>query len=92
MITNIEIPKTLAVEESGELRDKMLMLIKDGKKDFVLDFSKCEFIDSTGLGVLVAIYKRCSENGGSLKIKSLNNQVLKLFKLTRLDRVFEICS
>lgn len=90
MTTDIEIPITLAVEESAELREKMLLLIEEGQKDFVLNFGKCKFIDSTGLGVLVAIYKRCTEKGGSLKIKSLNDQVLKLFKLTRLDRVFDI--
>jgi anti-sigma B factor antagonist len=89
MSTIVDIPKKLAVEESVVLRRDILLMIKDGKKDFLLNFENCEFIDSTGLGVLVAIYKRTSENGGSLKLKSVNEQVMKIFKLTRLDKIFQ---
>ena len=85
----VEIPKNLAVEESVSLREDILLMIKDGEKDFLLNFENCKFIDSTGLGVLVAIYKRTSEKGGSLKLKSVNEQVMKLFRLTRLDKVFQ---
>ena len=63
---------------------------KDGKTDFIFDFSNCDFIDSTGLGALVSIYKKCVEKNGSLKLKSLKPEVDKLFKLTRLDKVFDI--
>ena len=86
----ISIPKDFVVDEVATFRTKINKLIEEGQKDFTFNFSKCEFIDSTGLGALVSIYKKCAEKGGSVKLKSLKPEVEKLFKLTRLDRVFEI--
>lgn len=86
----ISIPTSFAVEEAANFRSMANNYIKEGNKNFILDFRECTFIDSTGLGVLVAVYKKCAELNGHLKLKTLNDQVLKIFKLTRLDRVFEI--
>ena len=86
----ISIPKDFVVDEVAIFRIKINKLMEEGKKDFTFDFSQCDFIDSTGLGALVSIYKKCDEKGGSVKLKSLKPDVEKLFKLTRLDKVFEI--
>lgn len=91
MKDEIVIPDNFAVEEASEYRQRLNEKIEKGEKSFTFDFSKCNFIDSTGLGVLVGIYKKCKELNGNFKIHSINNpQVLKVFKLTRLDKVFEI--
>lgn len=87
----ISIPKDFVVDEVATFRTKINKLIEEGNKNFIFNFSECNFIDSTGLGALVSIYKKCAEKGGSIKLKSLNPEVEKLFKLTRLDKVFEIC-
>lgn len=87
----INIPKDFVVDEVAAFRTKINKLIEDRNKSFIFNFSECNFIDSTGLGALVSIYKKCAEMGGSIKLKSLNPEVEKLFKLTRLDKVFEIC-
>lgn len=89
---NINIPKNFVVDEVASFRVKVNQLIEDGNKKFIFNFSECEFIDSTGLGALVSIYKKCVEKNGSVSLKSLNPSVEKLFKLTRLDKVFEIYS
>lgn len=86
----IVIPENFAVEEAGDLREKLYSMILKGDNNFLLDFSKCTFIDSTGLGVLVSVYKKCAEKNGTVKLSSINQQVMKVFKLTRLDNVFEI--
>lgn len=87
----INIPINFAVEEASELREKLYDLISRDEKNFLLDFRECTFIDSTGLGVLVSVYKKCAEKSGSIKLRSINNaNVLKVFKLTRLDTIFEI--
>ena len=66
-------------------------LIEKGERHFVMNFRECNFIDSTGLGVLVAVYKKVMELGGSFELNSIDNpQVMKIFKLTRLDKVFDI--
>jgi len=87
----IDIPKDFVVDEVATFRTKINQLIEEGQKNFVFNFKECHFIDSTGLGALVSIYKKCVEKGGSVKLKSLKPDVEKLFKLTRLDKVFEIC-
>ncbi|WP_432663604.1 STAS domain-containing protein [Wukongibacter baidiensis] len=85
------ISENFAVDEADEFREKLNHLMKKGEKHFALDFTNCSFIDSTGLGVLVSIYKKCMEIGGSLRLHSINSsQVMRVFKLTRLDKVFEI--
>lgn len=87
----IEVPENFAVEEASEYREKAYSLIKEGENNFKFNFSNCNFIDSTGLGVLVGIYKRCVEAGGSITICSVKNpKVREIFKLTRLDKVFQI--
>ncbi|WP_243156038.1 STAS domain-containing protein [Clostridium sp. C2-6-12] len=88
---SINIAKNFVVDEVAEFRTKINKLIEEGNKDFIINFSECIFIDSTGLGALVSIYKKCAEKGGSIKLKSLNPEVLKLFQLTRLDKIFDIC-
>lgn len=87
---NILMPENFAVDEAADFREKVNTLISKGEKQFVLDFSNCTFVDSTGLGILVGIYKKCTELNGSLKLHSINAQVIKIFNLTRLDKVFQI--
>tara|TARA_B100000965_G_C18982070_1_gene494469 strand:- start:193 stop:471 length:279 start_codon:yes stop_codon:yes gene_type:complete len=88
---DILITENFAVDEADKFREKLNHLISKGEKNFSLDFSKCSFIDSTGLGVLVSIYKKCAEVNGSFKLHSINHpQVMRVFKLTRLDKIFEI--
>ncbi|MCY6959351.1 STAS domain-containing protein [Clostridium brassicae] len=86
----INIPKHFAVEEAGDFREKIYFSIQEGKKHFVLDFSECFFVDSTGLGVLVSAYKKCKELNGELILKNINPDVMRVFKLTRLDSIFNI--
>lgn len=87
----IIIPENFSVDEASNFREKINKLIKDGTTSFTLNFKNCTFIDSTGLGVLVGIYKKCVECNGSLTLCSINDpKVMKIFHLTRLDTVFTI--
>ncbi|GGH23126.1 STAS domain-containing protein [Paenibacillus segetis] len=86
----IKMPVNFAVEEAVHFREVIKNDINKGAFRFLIDFSECQFIDSTGLGVIVSSYKKCVENGGGIKLKSLNPNVKKIFELTRLTSVFEI--
>lgn len=86
----IIIDENFVVEQASLLREETKKYMADGTYNYTLDFKNCKFIDSTGLGVIVSIYKKCMENKGSLKLKHLNDDVLRVFKLTRLDKVFDI--
>lgn len=88
---NMTIPENFSVNEVDEFRQEINNLIGKGEKNFTFNFSDCKFIDSTGLGVLVSIYKKCKELDGSFKIQSIKDKnVMKVFELTRLDKVFNI--
>lgn len=86
----IIIPESFSIEEAAKLREDVYRMLGKGEKYFVLDFKGCHFIDSTGLGVMVAIYKRCMEQSGSMTVKAVQPQVMKILSLTRLDKVFDI--
>jgi anti-sigma B factor antagonist len=88
--TKIIIPKEFTVEEASSFRERSLELLLKGEINFDINFKQCTFIDSTGLGVLVSTYKKCTEKNGRFTLYSINADVMKLFKLTRLDKVFDI--
>ncbi len=75
---------------SREFRGKITDLINKGNKFLVLDLSKVEFMDSSGLGSLISILKLIALNKGSIVLCAVQEDVLKLFRLTRLNQVFQI--
>jgi anti-anti-sigma factor len=64
--------------------------IANGKNYIALDFTKLEYIDSSGLGTVVSIHKRCKTSGGKLAIYGINETLARLFKLTSLDKALNI--
>ncbi|MCI2400200.1 STAS domain-containing protein [Aliiroseovarius subalbicans] len=69
-------------------KDKMRDLCEDGPDRVILDLSQVMFIDSSGLGAVVASMKQAS--GKALELAGLSPTVLKVFRLTRMDSVFVI--
>lgn len=78
------------VEEATEIREKLLQYMNDGLYNFIFDFSSVEYIDSSGLGVLVAVQKKSNQKGGRVTIQGLKGEVKELFELTRLTKVLDI--
>src|SRR5664280_2768704 len=70
--------------EAAQLRESMIIYLQTRHKNIVIDFGDVDYIDSAGLGTLVAIQKRALENGGSVVIKGLQGIVKELFELTKL--------
>lgn len=77
------------VTEASVLKEILESRIAAGYKKFIVDISRCEFIDSTFLGVLVNSLKKAAKTGGDLKLVGLQPAVNSMFELTRLYRVFE---
>lgn len=78
------------VEQAADIREKLLKEMEKGHTQFLIHFSQVDYIDSSGLGVVVAIHKRAIQKGGKVCIQGLQGGVKELFELTRLNRVFEI--
>lgn len=67
--------------------------LEDNNVRIILDFSHVDFIDSTALGVIIKSFKwlRQADNGnGELALCSVNNKIMSLLQLTRMDRVFPL--
>ncbi len=74
-----------------DLKAAIYELLDAGADDVVLDMTGLEFMDSAGLGVLVGTLKRVRSAGGSLHLVCDRDNILKVFSLTGLDKVFSVC-
>ncbi|OLP15781.1 sulfate transporter [Leptolyngbya sp. 'hensonii'] len=73
-----------------DLRHKIINLLESGTKTVLIDFEQVTFMDSSGLGALVASLQRVRADNARLYLCSLNTQVRMVMELTRLDQVFEM--
>jgi len=90
-ITVLELNGRITVgPEASALREKAAQLMTEGKKNIVLELSKVDFIDSTGLGALVICATSLRKNGGNVKLVNLNRRNIELLVMTKLATVFEI--
>jgi len=85
-----QLPEELTYVEIASFKVDMYNLINEDSISITLDFSKCFFIDSTGLGAIISLFKRLNKQKGSLQLTNMNSNVRDLFTMTRLDQVIEI--
>jgi len=78
------------VYTAPRLRQAIIDLVEGGATRIVVDMEKVDFLDSTGLGVLVGGLKRVRVKDGSLSIVTTQDKILKIFDITGLNRVFAI--
>ena len=80
----------LDLHSAPVLRDRLIELLDSGQRCLVLDLEGVEFLDSTGLGVLVGGLKRVRSHVGSLHLVCQREKILKVFRITGLTKVFPI--
>jgi len=80
----------LDAHNSQEFKDYLLRLLEGGSKALVLDLSDVHFVDSSGLGALLAGHKNAGLRDGRFALSGVQDRVRSMFELTRLHRVFEI--
>lgn len=88
--TVLEVSGEIDVYTAPSLREKIVALVDEGTTILIVDLSNVEFLDSTGLGVLVGALKRLRGLGGGFSLVSDQERLLKIFRITGLDRVFTI--
>ena len=71
------------------LREKVQDLLDFDQKKIVLNLEKVSYMDSAGIGELVACYKRAKEKEGTVKLLNPSGKVYDLLQLTKLEEVFE---
>ena len=77
-------------EESNALREKIKSLIAEGKKNIVLNMDNITFIDSAGLGTLVAAHHSAKSQGSGLRLCHLGSKFQEVLQITKLLTVFEV--
>jgi anti-sigma B factor antagonist len=77
-------------EESNQLRTKLKEVLGQGKTRLVLDLADVKYIDSAGLGTLVAGYTTAQNQGASLKLANLTKKFDEQLHITKLVTVFEV--
>jgi anti-sigma B factor antagonist len=76
-------------EESNALREKVKALLASGTKKVVLNMADVTYIDSSGLGTLVALHTSAKSQGASLKISNLGSKFQEILQVTKLVTVFD---
>lgn len=86
----VEVRGEVDLYTAPQLREELTGLAEGGRSRIAVDLSGVEFLDSTGLGVLIVGLKRCREKDGSLALVGPREPVHKVLAITGLDKVFPI--
>jgi anti-sigma B factor antagonist len=87
----ISVRGEIHVSTAPQFAERLSAAIDSGKTSVVLDMAGVEFIDSTGLSVLLNGLRLVTQMQGRMAIVCTNPTVLRLFQITNLDDTFDIC-
>lgn len=90
--TVITVSGEIDVYTAPKLREKLISLVEEGSYQLIADMEGVEFLDSTGLGVLVGGLKRVRAHDGWIDLVCTQSRILRIFKITGLNKVFSIYS
>jgi anti-sigma B factor antagonist len=88
--TLLSVKGEVDVYTAPRLREKLVELVSQGKRQIIVDLESVDFLDSTGLGVLVGGLKRLRSHDGDLALVCTQHRILKVFEITGLTKVFTI--
>jgi anti-sigma B factor antagonist len=86
----VDVEGEIDVYTAPRLRELLIDLVNSGDYQLIVNMEKVEFLDSTGLGVLVGGLKRVRAHDGSLDLVCTQERILKIFRITGLTKVFGI--
>jgi anti-sigma B factor antagonist len=88
--TVIAVSGEIDVYTAPRLRETIVSLVDSGNYRLIVDMEGVEFLDSTGLGVLVGGLKRVRAHDGGIDLVCTQGRILRIFRITGLSRVFNI--
>ncbi len=87
-ISLLDVSGHLTSFETGALREAISRLLKQGRRDLVLNLSGLQYLDSSGIGELARIYVSVVKASGQMKVVGLSSRVEEILKITQLYQVF----
>ena len=90
-ITIVDLTGHLTSFESVGLHDTISNLVRQGRKRIILNLSGLEYLDSSGIGLLVRNYMTVIKAGGEMKVVGLTSRVEEILKITKLSQVLAEC-
>lgn len=84
---SVELKGEVDVFTAKELKEELIRIYNDKKSDIELNFNNLNYIDSTGLGVIIGAYGRMKENNNALSITHPKQNITKLLAITGLDKI-----
>lgn len=80
----------LGASNSKEFRQEIRAALRDGKRHIELDLSHTSYLDSCGIGALLALHKSVTHRKGVIRLLNPSPPVQQLLELTRMDQLFEV--
>lgn len=87
-VSVLDVKGRLTSFEVGALRDVIARLLKEGRKNLVLNLAELEYLDSSGIGELARSYVTVVKKDGQMKVVGLSAKVDEILKITQLYQVF----
>lgn len=87
-VSILDVSGRLTWFEGSALRDAISQLLKEGRKNIVLNLGALDYLDSSGIGELARSYVSVVKKGGAVKVVGLSAKVEEVLKMTQLFRVF----
>lgn len=89
-VCSVVLDGEIDVYTAPRLKEELVAAIDGGCANIIVDMEGVGFIDSSGLGVLVSAQRRARERDGVVRIVCSRENILKIFRITGLDKVFPI--
>lgn len=86
----LELIGDLDIYNNKKFKEKLADIYEELDKDLVVDCSKLEYIDSTGLGSFISLLKLTRDEDKTITVKNLKKNIKKVFKITDLDKLFNL--
>ncbi len=81
--------KMMGGSDTGEIDEKLYTLLGKGSKDVVIDLGQTDWINSSGLSILIHHWKKYNDAGGHLRLANLTQKIEKILVISKLTSVFE---
>ena len=87
---NVALEGELDISSSTNLKENLSNITEDDVKDLIINMQNLDYIDSTGLGILVGVLKRLKQKQKDIYILNTKPNVKKIFTITGLDKIFKL--